>query len=115
MECVPSWITLTSDVRSNRAEQVLEWYCAYYQKCKDANVFIVPFSELIFNPLFCINHVFIKYGLELLKSLNYDLSTGFHSPTKDKSGFDEIVEEMKLAPSFPRAISLFEELCVPAS
>lgn len=113
LECVPSWITLTADVRSNRAEQVLEWYCAYYEKCKEVGVLTVPFTQLISEPLFCLNHVYKTFGLPVVDSLDFDLSTGFHFPTKDKSKYDEIIQEMHLAPSFPKAMSLFEELCVP--
>lgn len=113
MECVPSWITLTSDVRLNRAEKILEWYCAYYQKCKDAKVLIVPFSHLISEPLFCVNHVLNTFDFDLVESLDFDLSTGFHFPTQDKSGYQSIVDEMCSAKSFNMAMSLFEELCVP--
>lgn len=113
LECVPSWITLTADTRSNRAEQVLEWYCAYYEKCKEAGVLTVPFTQLISEPLFCLNYVYRTFGLPAVDSLDFDLDTEFHFPTKDKSNYDEIIQEMQSAPSFPRAISLFEELCVP--
>jgi hypothetical protein len=113
LECVPSWIVMTEDDRVDRAEKVLEWYCAYYDKCKELDVVILPFEQLISDPLFCINYTYQKYGLEPLQSLDYDLSTGFHDPTKDKSEYDEIIQEMQSAPSFSRAMSLFEELCVP--
>lgn len=113
LESVPSWIVMTEDDRVDRAEKVLEWYCAFYEKCKELDVVILPFKQLISDPLFCINYTYQKYGLQLLQSLDYDLSTGFHEPTKDKSEFDEIIKEMQSAPSFPRAMSLFKELCVP--
>ncbi len=38
----------------------------------------------------------------------------FYNETKDKSGYNEIIQEMQLAPSFSRAMSLFEEVCVLA-
>ena len=113
LECVPSWITATRDDRSDRAEKVLEWYCAYYDKCKELDIVLLSFEQLISEPLACINHAYSKYGLELLGSLDYDLSTGFHDPTKNKSEYGEIIQEMQSAPSFPRAMNLFEELCVP--
>ena len=113
LECVPSWIVMTQDNRVDRAEKVLEWYCAYYDKCKELDVVILPFEQLISDPLFCINYTYQKYGLEPLQFLDYDLSTDFHYPTKDKSEYDEIIQEMQSAPSFSRAMSLFEELCVP--
>jgi hypothetical protein len=112
-KCIPSWITISEDSSENRAEKALEWYCAYYEKCKELNILILPFEQLISDPLFCINYVYKKYGLEPLQSLDYDLSTDFHYPTKDKSGFEQIIEEMYLAPSLNRAVSLFQELCVP--
>ena len=112
-QCVPSWIVFTNNDSLERTEKNLEWYCAYYQKCKELDIVIVPFQQLISDPLFCINHAHRKYGLKLLDSVEYDLSTNFHNPTKDKSGYEKIVEEMNLAPSLSRAVSLFEELCVP--
>ena len=113
LECVPSWIVMTQDDRFDRAEKVLEWYCAYYNKCKELDIVLLPFDQLISDPLFCINYAYKKYGLEQVQSLDYDLSTGFHNPTKDKSEYDEIIQEMQLSPSFLKAVSLFEELCVP--
>jgi hypothetical protein len=113
LQCVPSWITLTADQRNDRAEKVLEWYCAYYEKVKELNVVVLPFEQLISNPLFCVNYAYKKYGIEPLQSLDYDLSTEFHFPTKDKTGYQQIINEMYLAPSFTKAVSLFEELCVP--
>jgi hypothetical protein len=113
LECVPSWITLTADTRSNRAEQVLEWYCAYYEKCKEVGVPIISFTQLISEPLFSLNYVYKTFSLPVVDSLDFDLDTGFHFPTKDKSKYDEIIQEMQLTPSFSRAMSLFEELCVP--
>jgi hypothetical protein len=112
-ECIPSWIVLCNDNSLDRAEKNLEWYCAYYEKCKELDIVVVPFEQLISDPLFCINHAHRKYGLELLDSIEYDLSTNFHHPTKDKSEYEKIVDEMYLAPSLSRAVSLFEELCVP--
>jgi len=113
LECIPSWIVMVDDCRTNRAESVLEWYCAYYQKCKELNILVIPFEQLISEPLFCINYVYKKLGFELLETLDYDLSTNFHGPTKDKSDFNKIVEEMKIAPNFHFAMDLFKELCVP--
>jgi hypothetical protein len=113
LECVSSWIILTNDYRQNRTEKVLEWYCAYYEKVKELNVVVLPFEQLISNPLFCVNYAYKKYGIEPLQSLDYDLSTEFHFPTKDKTGYQQIINEMYLAPSFTKAVSLFEELCVP--
>lgn len=101
------------DTRQDRAEQVLEWYCSYYDKCKEVGVLIIPFAQLISEPLFCLNHVYKTFGLPLIDSLDFDLNTGFHFPSIDKSGYSKIIEEMKLAPSFKTAMGLFEELCVP--
>lgn len=113
LECVTGWIVLMNDIRLNRAEQVLEWYCAYYQKCKDMGVLIIPFTQLISEPMFCMNHVLKTFDLPLVDTVEFDLSTGFHQPTADKSSYGEVIDEMRLAPSFSRAMGLFEELCVP--
>jgi hypothetical protein len=100
------------DTRNNRAEQFLEWYCSYYEKCKEIGLLIIPFTQLISEPLFCLNYVYKTFGLSLIDSLDFDLKTGFHVPTKNKSDYNNIIEEMRLAPSFAKAMSLFEELCV---
>ena len=113
LQCVPSWIVLTADRRANRAERTLEWYRAYYTACKNVDVVVLPFAQLISEPLHCVNHARARYGLEPLHALNYDLTTGFHYPTKDKSAYSGIIEEMRVAPSFEPAMSLFEALCVP--
>jgi hypothetical protein len=113
LECVPSWITLIKDTRPDRAEKVLEWYCCYYEKVKELGIVVLPFEQLVSDALLCINYVYQKHGIEQLEFLDYDLSTGFHHPTKDKSGYNKIIQEMQLAPSFPRAMSLFEGLCTP--
>ena len=102
---------MMQDNRLNRAEQVLEWYCAYYKKCKEAGVLIISFTQLVSEPLFCLNYIYTTFGLPTIDSLDYDLTTGFHFPSVDKSGYSKIIEEMKLSPSFPEAMSLFEELC----
>ena len=114
LECVPSWITLMEDKRPNRAEQVLEWYCAYYQKCKELNVYIIPFEQLISNPLACVHHICEVNQIPKpeMDTVEFDFSTDFHSPTKDKSNYETIISEMLNAPSYPRAMSLFEELCI---
>lgn len=113
LDCIPSWITITKDYRNDRAEKVLEWYCAYYQKCKALDVVVIPFDQLISDPLFCINYANKKYNICPLQSVDYDLSTGFHYPTNDKSQYDKIKDEMIHSPSFDKAVHLFEELCVP--
>lgn len=114
-ECIPSWIVYTSNSHQNREERMLEWYCAYYEKCSKTDLIIVPFNQLIGTPVHAISEVCKKYSLDFPKhkDLILDLSTGLHSPTLDKSSFPDIVKKMELAPSVHRAMSLFEELCVP--
>jgi hypothetical protein len=115
LECVPSWITFMRDERPNRAEQVLEWYCSYYQKCKDLGIFIIPFEQLVSEPLVCVFSICELNAITKpnMDTVEFDFTTDFHSPTKNKSNYETIIQEMQSAPSFPRAISLFEELCVP--
>ena len=109
-ECIPSWITLTNDKRPNRAEKVLEWYCAYYSKCAISRVIIIPFEQLITEPEYCINYIAKYYELDI-KMNDYDLSDGIHRPSKNKDEFEFIIEEMKSAPNIHTAIELFEKLC----
>lgn len=112
LECVPSWITLTDDTRQDRAERVLEWYCAYYSKCLVSNLVIIPFEQLISDPFGCVEYVKNYYGVSV-QANRFNLSDGFHYPSKDKSGFMSIVAEIEVAPSFRPAMELFEALCVP--
>ena len=100
------------DKRPNRAEQVLEWYCAYYEKCKELNIFIIPFEQLISNPLACVYRIceINQITKPTIDTIEFDFSTDFHSPTKDKSNYPSIIKEMEEAPSYNRAMSLFEEL-----
>ena len=112
LQCVPSWIVLTGDRRSDRAEKVLEWYCAYYSKCSVSDLLVIPFQQLISEPVHCVQYVADHYGLTIETSA-FDLSDGVHYPSKNKNGFASIVDEMKVAPSFLPAMELFEALCVP--
>lgn len=112
LECVPSWIMLTADKRKDRAEKVLEWYYAYYSKCSVSELVIIPFEQLVNDPLHCIDYVADHYDL-MIKVNTFDLSSGVHYPSKNKNGFSAVVEEMKNAPSFPIAMELFETLSIP--
>jgi len=112
LECVPSWITLTRDNRSNRAEKVLEWYCAYYLKCLVSDLVVIPFEQLVSEPVRCVDYVAQHYGLTI-RTNAFDLSDGIHYPSKNKNNFATIIEEMRTAPSFQPAMGLFEKLCVP--
>lgn len=112
LECVPSWITLTEDKRKDRAEKVLEWYCAYYSKCLVSDLVVIPFQQLVNEPLHCIKYVSDHYGL-VVKVNAFDLSDGFYYPSKNKSEFASIISEMKTASSFQPAMKLFEDLSVP--
>jgi hypothetical protein len=112
LECVPSWIVLTEDSRIDRAEKVLDWYCAYYSKCSISDLVVIPFEQLISEPVQCVDYVAQHYGLTI-KTNPFNLSDGIHYPSKNKNNFASIIEEMRTAPSFQPAMSLFEELCVP--
>ncbi len=103
LDCVPSWIVYKKDVRPNRAEKVLEWYCAYYEKCFDNKIKMFTFDYLINNPIGLIS----QFCEVQIYDTNFKY---FYNETKDKSGYNEIIEEMQLAPSYPRAIKLFQEL-----
>jgi hypothetical protein len=113
LECVPSWITLTGDKRKDRAEKVLEWYCAYYSKCAPLDLIIIPFQQLIHEPLFCIDYISNHYKIKIPVNKNLDLSSNFHYPSKDKSGFEDIVQEILESKSFTTATKIYERLCVP--
>jgi hypothetical protein len=112
IECIPSWIVFTNDTRPNRCEKVLEWYCSYYSACQEIDLLVFPFNEITTKPLECINNAIIYYNLNPIKltKLEYDLSTGFHSPTHNKNDFSKIIEEMTQAPKFNTALNLFNAL-----
>lgn len=110
LECVPSWIVLTDDTRPARAEKVLEWYCAYYIECVRLNILVLPFARLVADPLGCVGFVASRLGVNITANTGYDLTSGFHKPTPDKSQFADILLEVKKAPNYGLAIELFTQL-----
>ena len=111
-ECIPAWIVLREDNRENRAEKVLEWYISYYEVCKLANSFILPFESLVSKPIQSVSAVLDRYNIhvQIKDSFDFDFSTGIHSPTLDKSNFPKILDEMKSYPDYQRAVDIFHEL-----
>lgn len=104
VECVPSWIVYTKDVRENRAEKVLEWYLAYHRKCLENKIRVFHFNDLINDPISFVEKI-CDVKLDGQK-FNY-----FRNETNDKSSFISILSEMQLAPNFQEAIELFDKLC----
>lgn len=113
VECIPSWIVLTDDHRIDRASRVVEWYCAYYDRCAALDVVMLSFEQLISDPLTCINYAHHRYGLQQLDTINFDLSTGCHYPSRDRSQHESILAEMSMTPDMARAVDLFERLARP--
>jgi hypothetical protein len=111
-ECIPGWIVLRGDSRDDRAEKVLEWYISYYEACKDAKTFILPFESLISKPIECVNAILNRYNIDIetKDSFDFDFSTGLHSPTVSKLDFPKILDEMKLCSDYQRAVDIFHEL-----
>jgi hypothetical protein len=111
-ECIPAWIVLREDERENRAEKVLEWYISYYETCKLANSFMLPFESLTSKPIQSVEAVLDRYNInaQIKDSFNFDFSTGFHSPTLDKSNFPKILDEMKSCSDYQKAIDIFHDL-----
>lgn len=107
LHCVPSWIVYKGDTRTDRAERVLQWYCAYYEKCTSSGVRVFTFDHLVNDPIGLLTQI-----CEVQSSNTECLY--FRNETIDKSTFPPIVEEMRVAPSFEPAVSLFEALCVLA-
>ena len=106
LECIPSWITYKNDTRQDRAEKVLDWYCSFYEKCELNKIKIYTFEYLINDPIGFLNNI---YNVDIA---NTDFSY-FLNETKDKSNFDKINDELKLASNFNKAIELHKRLCVP--
>jgi hypothetical protein len=111
-ECIPAWIVLRNDYRKDRAEKALEWYISYYEACKMAKSFILPFESLISKPTNSVAAVSERYrlGKPAIENFDFDFSTGMHSPTLDKSDFPKILDEMKLCPDYQKAIDIFHDL-----
>jgi hypothetical protein len=111
-ECIPAWIVLRKDERVNRAEKVLEWYVSYYETCRLASSFILPFESLISKPIECVNAALDRYNIciETKDSFDFDFSTGLHSPTESKLDFPKILDEMKIYSDYQRAMDIFHEL-----
>ncbi|CAB4203988.1 hypothetical protein UFOVP1387_32 [uncultured Caudovirales phage] len=106
LHCVPSWVVYKGDTRTDRAERVLQWYCAYHTKCYDYGIRTFAFDDLISNPVGLISQVCD------VQSYQTDYRY-FCNETVDRSLFPTIVDEMREAPSFDDAVNLFEALCVP--
>lgn len=111
-ECIPSWVVMKHDTRPDRASKVLEWYCAYYEAVRGLDLMVVPFKTLISDPVGIIQSACEHYGLESPKveSYMFDPSLGIHSPTVDKSGYNQIITEMRESPHAPQATELFDVL-----
>lgn len=109
-ECIPSWITLTDDHRIDRVQRVLEWYCTYYEQCSRLDIVVLSFRQLISDPLTCINYAHSRYGLEQLDTIDFDLDTGFHYPSPDRSQHESILNEMMMASDMSRAEHIYRHL-----
>lgn len=121
LDSVVSWISTTQDNRPDRADKVLEWYIAYYEKIKTLdNIVILRFDELIKNPLGSINKVCSTYGLSKSffssnDTLNTALEASFDYIWANWTTVDLSVirEEVQNSPYFIRAMALFEGLSTP--
>ncbi len=104
LECIPSWIVYKKDVRIDRAEKVLDWYCQYYQKCFDNNIKIFTFNYLINDPIGLIS----RFCDVQIHNTNFNY---FYNETKDKSNYESILKEMHIATNFNKATELFKRIC----
>lgn len=100
LDCVPSWIAYKNDVRVDRAEKVLEWYCNFYNQCFSACIKVFTFDYLTSDPIGLLSEVCEVESNDLNKKY-------FYNETRNKSDFQLIVEEMKSSPSFDHAFELF--------
>lgn len=107
LECVPSWIVFNNDRRENRADQILEWYCAYYEAAVRKDLMMFKFDDITEKTDQCLRLISERYEIPQIASLEIDLSTGFHVPTIDKSRFAELTDEVSSGTYFNDAISIF--------
>ena len=119
LECVTSWISTTADERPDRANKVLEWYVAYYNKVQElgSQIITIPFNRLINDSLGSINQVCDHYGLKRSFFSNNDtFSAAFTTDfdfiwaNPDKNDYNQIESDIKESSFYPLATKLFEEL-----
>jgi hypothetical protein len=114
VDCVSSWINFTQDIRTNRAEKVLEWYCAYSSKCIELknNICILNFDELIFNIESTINKICSIYDIKEIPDFN--LLPTFDSEFCNRVSFtyDKTLlnDEVMNSNYFNEAFSLYGEM-----
>jgi hypothetical protein len=121
LDCVSSWISTTEDSRSDRAEKVLDWYMAYYEKIKSLNgIVVLDFDQLVQDGVGSISKVCDHYDLpQPLFSDNESLYAAFDKSVDYvwanwiETDLDQVKLEVSECAALGKAISLFEELCTP--
>jgi len=53
----------TGEINQNFIDKSLIWYRLYYEKILQLNVLVIPFEELITNPVSCFNQIVETYNL----------------------------------------------------
>jgi hypothetical protein len=120
VDSIASWISTTQDNRPDRAEKVLEWYIAYYEKIESLDkIVVLPFEQLTNDPLKSINHVCSVYGLNKSFFSSNDTLKAAFSDSIDyvwanwtTTDLSIIKEEIKSNQLFKKATELHEKLCV---
>jgi hypothetical protein len=77
IDCISSWINFTQDIRENRADKILEWYCEYQNKCISLKetIYIVDFTKLISDTESIIDSICSFYKIQ--KNPNFNLLPSF--------------------------------------
>jgi hypothetical protein len=114
VDCISSWINFTQDTRIDRAERILEWYCAYQNKCIELknSICIIDFDKLITDIESTVNKICSVY--EIKEKPDFSLLPHFDKEFCNTALFDfdrlilknEIINSI----SFNKATSIYQEV-----
>ena len=112
-ECIPSWIVFRNDYRPDAEKIILDWYYDYYSNVLQQGFLILNFKNLINNPLDSINKMCKKLNIQGTKNpyVEFDFSTGFHSPTLNKNRFVNILEKINRS-SYANKVNTLYQKCL---
>lgn len=109
-ECIPSWITFMNDQRPNRTNRISEWYRAYYQAVIEKDLLAFTFEDITKRTNQCLQIIAERFEMPLINSNpTYDLDTGFHQPTSDKSRFEDLIHELEKDVNYSQTMQIYEQ------
>lgn len=98
----------TGEINKNFIDAYLRWYKLYYEKIVDINALVIPFEELITDPVRCFSHIVKIYNLNEPNLLEASI---ININGKETSRQSDILQEGILESAmFPAANNLFEQI-----